>query len=195
MQEKYNRYYSIYLVGGGDIMTVEEEIEKIVVLSNAAYYSSLGKYFIGQSNLITLGDCFFAWGALINPMESNVDIYLNAFRVTNFSDQIFNTEIWLGCQVFGKVKVSKDVAPGNQAILPVPKPKGEIQNANFVHHTPTTGSYISTRRIESGGMLLAEDFQGSIIIPPGSSVFLFFPSLGKIQIQLKVGFGWWEEEI
>ena len=168
--------------------------KEVIVLSDAVYHSYLGEYFLGQTDMITFGGGYNAWGGLINPVGSNVNMFLNAYTISNFSNQPLTAEGWLSSVLPGKAKVSTYYAAGNQSIIPPPMPKVKIQSANFVSNIPTGGTYTFVRRVEPNETLTKHDFQGMYIIPPGSSFTLFFLSPGKEQVQTRVAFGWWEEK-
>jgi hypothetical protein len=169
--------------------------QEVIVLPDAVYHSYLGEYFLGQTDMITFGGGYNAWGALINPAGSNVNMFLNAYTISNFSNQPLTAEGWLSSVLPGKAKESTYYAAGNQSIIPPPMPKVKIQSANFVSKPPTGGTYTFVRRVEPNETLTKHDFQGMYIIPPGSSFTLFFLSPGKEQVQTIVAFGWWEEKL
>lgn len=166
---------------------------KVIELTNAVYQSHLGKYFLGQTDLMTFGGQYYAWGGLINPVNSSVNMFLNAYTISNFSNEPVTAEGWLSSTLPGKGKKSRNFAAGNQSISPSPLPKVEIQNMSLALKTPTGGTYTFVRRVEPNQTLTKHDFQGMYIIPPGSSFTLFFKSPKKENIQVTVAFGWWEE--
>jgi hypothetical protein len=170
-------------------------VKEVIVLSNAVYQSYLGKYFLGQTDLITLTGGYNAWGGLINPSDSNVNMFLNAYTITNFSEQTLTAEGWLSSILPGKAKVSMSFAAGNQSIAPPPMPKVQIKSAGFVSNKPAGGIYTFVRRVEPEVTLTKHDFQGMYIIPPGSSFVLYFLSPGIDQVQVRIAFGWWEEKV
>lgn len=169
--------------------------QEVIVLSDAVYHSYLGEYFLGQTDMITFGGTYNAWGGLINPPGSNVNMFLNAYTISNFSNHPLTAEGWLSSMLSGKEQVSTDYAAGNQSIIPPPMPKVKIRSANFISKAPVGGTYTFVRRVEAAETLTKHDFQGIYIIPPGSSFTLFFLSPGKEQVQTRVAFGWWEEKI
>lgn len=168
--------------------------KEVIVLPNDVYHSYLGEYFLGQTDRITFGNSYNGWGALINPAGSNVNMFLNAYTISNFSNEPLTAEGWLSSELPGDAKVSSAFAAGNQSISPPPMPKVKIQNASFASKTPTGGTYTFVRRVEPNQTLTKHDFQGMYIIPPGSSFALFFLSPGKNHVQARVAFGWWEEK-
>ena len=168
----------------------DRQPQQVIVLSDAVYHSYLGEYFLGQTKLITFGAGFNAWGGLINPVGSKVNLFLNAYTISNFSKQPLTAEGWLSSILPGNAEESMDYAAGNQSIIPPPRPKVKIQSANFVSKTPTGGTYTFVRRVEPDETLTKHDFQGMYIIPPGSSFALFFLNPGKERVGTRVAFGW-----
>lgn len=169
--------------------------QEVVVLSDAVYHSYLGEYFLGQTDMIAFGGGFNAWGALVNPADSNVNMFLNAYTISNFSNQPVTAEGWLDSMLPGNIQVSNHVAAGNQALIPTPWPWVMIQNASYITNIPTGGTYTFTRRVEPSATLTKHDFQGMYIIPPGGSFALFFLSPDKGKVNARVAFGWWEEKM
>lgn len=170
--------------------------KEVVVLSDAVYHSYLGSYFLGQTDMINFGGSYNAWGALVNPKRSNINMFLNAYTISNFSDEPFTAEGWLSSILPGESIVSRHFAAGNQAIYPLSQPMVNIMSAsNVTNKTPTGGIYTFTRRVEPNQTLTKHDFQGMYIIPPGSSFALFFLSPGEEHVQSRLAFGWWEERI
>lgn len=170
--------------------------QKVVVLSDAIYHSYLGSYFLGQTDMILFGGNYNAWGALVNPRGSNVNMFLNAYTISNFTDEPFTAEGWLSSTLPGESVISRNFAAGNQAISPPSQPMVKIMSAsNVANKAPAGGIYTFTRRVEPDQTLTKHDFQGMYIIPPGSSFALFFLSPGKENMQSKLAFGWWEDRI
>jgi len=102
---------------------IKENVPKeVVVLSDAVYHSYLGRYFLGQTDMICFGESYNAWGALVNPKGSNINMFLNAYTISNFSDEPFTAEGWLSSTLPGDSMISRHFAAGNQAISPPPQP-------------------------------------------------------------------------
>lgn len=174
----------------------EEQIpRKAIVLKDSVYHSYLGEYFFGQTEMISYSGEFMAWGGLFNPSGSRVNMFLNAYTITNFSDQPITAEGWLGSSFSGRTKRSMNFAAGNQTLTPPRQPKILIQSASYSTEAPLGGSYTFVRRVEAGITLTKHDFQGMYIIPPGSSFVLFFLPPGDVLIYNKLAFGWWEEKL
>jgi hypothetical protein len=174
----------------------EEKLpQKVIVMKDSVYHSQLGEYFLGQTEIISFGGNLKAWGGLFNPPNSNINLFLNAYTISNFSDQPITAEGWLGSKFTGKAVTSSHFAAGNQSITPPRQPGVLIKSADFVQDTPRGGTYTFVRRIEPSVTLTKHDFQGMYIIPPGSSFALFFLPPGEFLVHVKIAFGWWEEEI
>lgn len=173
----------------------KKQLPEVNGLPENVYHSSLGEYFLGQTDIIAFGKGYNGWGGLVNPMDSNVNMFLNAYTISNYSNEPLTAEAWLGGLLPGRGKTSPNFAAGNQAITPPPMPKVQIQNASFISAKPSGGTYSFVRRIEPYITLTKHDFQGMFIIPPGSSFSLLFLSPGDKQVYTRVAFGWWEEKI
>lgn len=177
------------------LMDNEKQLQEVNVLPENVYHSYLGEYFLGQTDIISFGGGYNAWGALVNPPDSKVNMFLNAYTITNFTNGPLTAEGWLSAMLPGKRKKSPYFAAGNQTIIPPPQPKVEIQNSSFAPGNPRGGTYTFVRRVEPNETLTKHDFQGMYIIPPGSSFSLFFLSPGNWQAYARVAFGWWEERV
>lgn len=169
--------------------------QKAIVLKDSVYHSYQGEYFLGQTKMIQYEGELQAWGGLFNPPDSNVNMFLNAYTISNFTDQPITAEGWLSSKLIGNAEISNNFAAGNQSITPPTQPKVLIKSASNVSVTPKSGTYTFVRRIEPSITLTKHDFQGMYIIPPGSSFALFFLPPGEMRVHVKIAFGWWEEEI
>lgn len=177
------------------LMNNKKQPQTVNALPENVYHSHLGEYFLGQTDIISFGGGYKAWGALVNPAASGVNMFLNAYTISNFSSGPLTAEGWLSAILPGIRKTSPYFAAGNQTIIPPPLPKVKIQNASFVSGNPRGGTYTFVRRVEPSETLTKHDFQGMYIIPPGSSLALFFLSPGNLKVSARVAFGWWEEKV
>lgn len=171
----------------------EKQPQKAIVLKESVYHSYLGEYFFGQTEMISYRGRLQAWGGLFNPPNSKVTMFLNAYTISNFSNQSITAEGWLSAKFPGKEVISNRFATGNQSFTSPTQPKVLIKSANYVTGTPISGTYTFVRRVEPSVTLTKHDFQGMYIIPPGSSFALFFLPPGEVDIKIKIAFGWWEE--
>lgn len=165
-------------------------------IPNPLYQSLQGRYFVGQTEPICLGEGKNAWGSLSNPHHSNVDLFVNAFTITNHSNQPFVAEIWFNAIPPGNksVKISRNVTAANTAIVPVPEPKGKIEFAELVEGFPSEGVN-AFKRIVPPQSTLASDEDGKYIFPPGGSFIIFLVSPDNDFIEAEVAFGWFEKKV
>jgi hypothetical protein len=168
--------------------------QEVIDITYSVQQTFLGNYFFGQTDLLTFGGGYNAWGGLINPVGSGVDMFWNVYTISNFSSRPFTTEAWLNSTTPGKGTVSINAASANQAIIPLPRPKVELQYTDYILQSPTDGIYSFLRRVEPNSTLTRHDFQGLIIIPPGGSAILFLRSPDQEIIRSRVAFGWWEQK-
>lgn len=103
---------------------------EVVNITSPALNSRLGKYFIGQTGLLNFGSGYNAWGGIINPIDSGVNLYIDIFTITNFSTQSFVGEIWLNANTPKNSVVSPTVTPSNQGISPPLIPKAVMKYAD-----------------------------------------------------------------
>ncbi len=152
-----------------------------------------GDILLGQTEHIRLSKGKNAWGGLVNPFKSNVNLFVNAFTITNHSNQSFEAEIWFNPIPPGKPMILKNVTPANTAFSPLPKPEVKIAYAEFVEGFPRKG-VMAFRRIVPPQSTLASDEDGKFIFPPGGSFILFLVSPNNEILQAEVAFGWFEKD-
>ncbi|MBP2655137.1 MAG: hypothetical protein H6Q73_2706 [Firmicutes bacterium] len=167
-------------------------VEEVVNIPVSLFESSKGRYFVGQSELLSFGNGKNAWSGLFNPCNSHVNLYVNVFTITNTSGTDFIAEIWLNSKFPGPETVSDMVTPANKAICPNPKPKVELIFAERVRGFPSRGVNAFDRMIPAK-TTVAQEEDGKFIIPPGESFAIFLVGQEDVNIQGRVAFGWWEE--
>ena len=96
---------------------------QVVSLPNPFAQSVAGKYFLGQSEILTLGEGKYSWGGLINPSDSGVKLFANVFTVTNLSAEPLTARIWLNPNMPGEGKTATKVSPSNTSIQTLPRPR------------------------------------------------------------------------
>ena len=69
------------------LKTVKKPPVEVVDITSPAMNSMLGRYFIGQTGMLNFGNNYDAWGGIINPTYSGVNLYFDIFTITNFSSQ------------------------------------------------------------------------------------------------------------
>lgn len=149
---------------------------------------------MGQTEIIRLGKGRNSWGGLINPFHSDVDLFVNAFTITNYSNQPFTAEIWFNPIPPGKPMISKKVTPANTSLSPLPKPQVKIASAELVEGSPRKGVN-AFKRIVPPNSTLASDEDGKFIFPSGGSFVIFLVSPNNEMIEAEVAFGWFEKDV
>ena len=167
---------------------------EVVSIPNPLSKSIKGRYFVGQTETLILGQDFNAWGGLINPSNSGVNLFVNVYTVTNFSEIPFLAQIWFNTKPPGRGVISHEVSSGNTTLSPLPVPKTELQFVQSVSGFPTGGVNVLDRLVGPIGTLVSED-DGKWIIPPGGNFTVFLVSPGAELIKSLIAFGWWEEKI
>lgn len=168
---------------------------EVVDITSPAMNSILGRYFIGQSETLNFGNRYDAWGGIINPNNSGVNLYIDIFTITNFSSQSFTGEIWLNAKTTGKATVSTTVTPSNQSISPPPRPIAIMEYADHISEPLTKGVNIFGRIVAPNSTLVSDSHKGSIIIAPGGSFLIFLKSPGQQNITGTIVLTWWEEKV
>ncbi|MGG2088370.1 DUF6143 family protein [Priestia aryabhattai] len=146
---------------------------KAVNISNPLYQSLKGDYFVGQTEPIRFGRNRNAWGGLVNPFGSRVDLFVNAFTITNYSNEPFTAEIWFNSIPSGKGSTSDNVIPTNTTIRS--KPKEKIKFAEMVKGFPTKGVNVFNRVVPPKSTLVRDE-DGKFIFPNKGSYVIFLVS-------------------
>lgn len=168
---------------------------QVVNITSPALNSRLGRYFISQTGLLNFGSGYNAWGGIINPMDSGVNLYIDIFTITNFSTQSFIGEIWLNAAAPKNAVVSPTVTPSNQSISPPPKPKAIMGYADYFIEPPAKGVNIFGRVVAPNSTLVSDSHNGSIIIGPGGSFSILLRPPVSQHITGTIVLTWWEESI
>lgn len=156
------------------------------------YQSEKGKYFIGQTPILT-GENEHALALLFNPINSNINIYLNSMTITNISDLNLSAEFYLK-SCFNKGSISDLVSCTNTTIIPEPTPRGQIKYLTTTNQPPSDGISIFSRIVSPYSTLVVDG--GQIILAPGQSIIIYLGGFLPVVLDsAKVAFGWWEERI
>lgn len=168
---------------------------EVVDLTSPGWNARLGRYFIGQTDELHFGNQLSAWGGIINPRYSGVNLYFDIFTITNFGEKSFNAEIWLNAMPpFDDTKYST-ITPSNQTICPPPKPKVYMMEADYIEEDLKCGVNIFDRIVTPNSTLVSDSHQGSIIIGPGGTFSILLRSFGQEIMNSAIVLTWWEERI
>ncbi len=167
---------------------------EVVDLTSPGWNARLGRYFIGQTEELHFGNGFFAWGGIVNPRYSGVNVYFDIFTITNFGEQSFDAEIWLNAAPPFDASECR-VTPSNQAISPPPRPKAVMLQAEYLRDVMPNGINIFGRIVTPNSTLVSDSHQGSILIGPGGSFSISLHSSERIITTATIVLTWWEERI
>ncbi|MCG3087334.1 DUF6143 family protein [Sporosarcina cyprini] len=171
----------------------KQDFPKVVSIPNPLYQSLKGRYFVGQTETIRLGEGKNAWGGLLNPSDSNVDLFVNAFTITNHSDQPIEALIWFNPGPLPNRMNSKKVTPANTAIHPLPMPKVRLAFGEIVG-LPKRGVNAFKRIVPPQSTLTADE-DGKYIFPESGSFVIFLVSPTNELIDAEVAYGWFEKRV
>ncbi|MBU2704217.1 hypothetical protein Ga0466249_005374, partial [Sporomusaceae bacterium BoRhaA] len=91
--------------------------KRVVSIPKSLYESMQGRYFLGQTDVVSFVDGRNAWGGLLNPIDSQVKLFVNVFTITNISGTDFLAEIWVNSQMPGTETASNLVTPSNMTLF------------------------------------------------------------------------------
>lgn len=160
------------------------------------YKSMQGRYFSGYADHLDFtGRGVSAWGALYNPPDSGVNMFVNVWTATSLYG-VFRAEVWFNASMPGASAVSELATTSNFTIHPAPQPKVLLLRAPMVYGEPEGGVKAFARRGQPQETMVVEE-NGKFIFPPGGmmSVFLSNPETPEEPASGRVGFGWWEEPV
>lgn len=167
---------------------------QVVSLPNPFAKSVAGKYFVGQTETLTLGEGKYSWGGLINPSESGVKLFANVFTVTNLSTEPITARIWLNPNLPTEGEMATKVSPSNTSIQPLPRPKVKLNYEESTTLFLTGGVNVFNREVPPLSTIVGEE-DGKYIFSPGGSFVLFLEKTSSGLVIAKIAFGWWEEKL
>ena len=169
---------------------------KMINIPNPLAKSFVGKYFVGYSDDLTLGEGTSAWAGLFNPIGSGVYMFVNVWTITELLNiSPIRAQIWFNSTLPGQPSADTTVTPSNKALVPSPIPRVKLLKANNVTGSPTGGVKAFVRRTDPGTTQVFEE-DGKYIFAPGGNltVFISNPETSEELASARVAFGWWEEK-
>jgi hypothetical protein len=155
------------------------------------FQSKEGRYFIGQTPILT-GQTEHALAALINPVKSDRNIYVNAMTITNISALNLSAEFYLRSSFHNGV-ISDLVSCTNTTIFPEPIHEGQIKYLTTTNNPPKDGVPIFSRIASPFSTLVVDG--GQIILGPGQSIIIYLGGFLPVTFDSAiVAFGWWEKK-
>ena len=178
---------SSYIVGRKNIKPQE-----VVSIPISLFKSMEGKYFVGQTETLWVGNGLNALAGLVNPYNSGVNLYVNVFTISNFSDDYLTAEIWLNTSLPEKGSLSHKISPTNTALKPLPKNKVNIRFVESTTLVPQNGVNVYERIVPPNTTLVSEE-DGKFIESPGGNYVVVIKSSSAKPHKVIVAFGWWEK--
>lgn len=165
---------------------------EVVSIPVSLYKSLQGKYFVGQTDTLYVGNGSYAWAGLINPHNSDINLYTNVFTISNFSDENLIAEIWLNTNHPSNWLISNKVSPTNTSLNPLPENKAKIRFVSSTNELPQDGINVYQRIVPPNATLVGEEDGKFIEGPSGNYVIIIKSSIKKIS-KVVCAFGWWEK--
>lgn len=170
---------------------IKQQPARAITAPNTLELSMQGKYFVGQTDTLIIGEGFNAWGGLMNPQDSGITFHNTAVTITNFSDIPFLAQFWLDATPPGTGILSTLVCSA-YSVRPPFQPKTELKFVQSIYDVPAQGVNVFNRLVPPKTTLVRND-DGILIFPPQGSLVIFLVSPGPESIQANIAFGWWEE--
>lgn len=166
------------------------EIKPKVDIINPAYQSSKGRLFAGTSGVLKTSASKNAWAQLVNPLHSNVNLYVSFFALTNFSSKLVTADLVVNADPPGTPTLSSDVSVLKLASHN--KPVGQILFNPNVSGSFSGGRIVGTRALGPERTELGFRVDGRLIIEPGTNAMFFLCSRSAATSQIE--FEWFESE-
>ncbi|MVX65693.1 hypothetical protein GKZ28_18600 [Clostridium chromiireducens] len=172
----------------------DTKLQEVVSIPVSLYKSMKGKYFVGQTETLWVGNESNAWAGLVNPRNSDVNLYANVFTISNLSNDYLTAQIWLNTSFPEKACTSRKISPTNTALKPLPKNRVNIRFIESTTMVPKDGVNVYERIVPPNTTLVGEE-DGKFIEAPGGSYTLIIKSSSLKLDKVIVAFGWWEKPI
>ncbi|MGO4548385.1 DUF6143 family protein [Paenibacillus sp. 2TAB23] len=163
----------------------------VVHVANSLHHSLQGKYFVGETDQLNPTDANRTWGALVNPLHSDVHLYLDLYVLSNLSDDKLVSQICFCSSLPSHGMQSHEIASANLALHPAPLPLGQIQFGSGLDTTALAATPVSTRVIPSYSSISSEK-AGHWIIGPGKAILFTLTSAMNHPAPAVISVGWWE---
>jgi hypothetical protein len=170
-------------------------LDRTVDIPVELYKSTIGSYFIGYADDLSIRKGTSAWARLYNPTDSGVNLHVNVWTVTSISSVPFRAQFWFNARPPGTPQQLAAVTATNTAIRPRPRPRIILQQASDVVGDPTGGVKAFVRRGQPEETLVEVE-NGKLIFPPGGSflVLISFAENPEASGSGRIAFGWWEDK-
>lgn len=105
----------------------EPSIEYQVAVPINLAKSLEGKYFVGYADNLSFGNGTSAWARLYNPPNSNVNLHVTVWTISDISESSFRAQVWFNTFPPGMPQDSTLITPSNLAFSLLPRPKVRLQ--------------------------------------------------------------------
>jgi hypothetical protein len=171
-----------------------EQLPRHVYVPYPMSMASQCKFFLGQTEKVTVGAGVQGFGALVNPLRSGVLLYVQDWHVTNLSEHPLEAQFWFGkTEWITGAQSSSAITCGYAQLSPCPPSQGKILFSNKDATLPHGGTIASTRMIPPMSTL-GEKTDGQWILGPGMSLMVHAPAAEKSAVFL-FSTGWWEQPV
>lgn len=180
----------------------ENDPGEVIGIPYSLFQSFLGMYYIGRTPGLFIRSGGNCWGGIINPRDSDADVFIDSISVSNTSSFAVCTRLWINSSTFGSVYVSPYVTQANTAADPPRCARAVLSYAQDLQTTPQDGNSFASRFI---GPLetQTQEFGGKIIIPPCGSCIVFCyarepaakPGPAASMQTCEITVQWWEQQI
>lgn len=180
----------------------QNDPEEIIGVPYSLFQSFLGMYYIGRTPGLIVRSGSNCWGGIINPRDSDADVFIDSISVSNTCTSAVCTRIWINNATFGSVYVSPYVTQANTTAQPSRDPSAVFSYAQDLQSTPQDGSSLASRFI---GPLetQTQEFGGKLIIPPCGSCIVFCyarepaakPGQAASSQTCEITMQWWEQPV
>ncbi|TMU87643.1 hypothetical protein FGG79_05865 [Bacillus sp. BHET2] len=158
---------------------------------NPVFQSTKARLFAGTSGLLKTSARKHAWAQLVNPEESNVNLYVSFFALTNFSIKLVKADFVVNADPPGNRIESSEVSVLKLASKE--KPIGKIFYNPTVTGTFCGGKIVGTRALTPLTSHLGFRVDGRLIIEPGTNAMFFVYSETYAESQIE--FEWFENDV
>lgn len=164
------------------------KLTRVVTIANSLDKSLQGTYFVGQTPTLTL-DNDIAYGALFNPPNSEVNLFVNVFTITNFSDIPLIAKVFINSIPPKPWCKSPLVTTTNTDIYPEP-----ISPIKLIYREDspsiTTGVNAFDRVVPGKTTVVAEE-DGKYIVEPNKYFTISLIPMASGTVNVALAFGWW----
>jgi len=168
------------------------KLPKVVTIANSLDKSLKGTYFVGQTPTLTLNNNI-AYGALFNPPNSRVDLFVNVFTITNFSNIPLIGEIWINSTPPPPWNESALVTTTNTELSPTPISK--VKLIYRMNSAPITNGVNAFDRVIPGLTTIVAEEDGKYIVPSNKFFIISLTPTAPGPVNAAIAFGYWTKSI